>query len=104
MSTKDSSKTFLTGTVHQRVQIALDRLLAELEPCHGSDRALHQLWLEIQWLAANAAAGVLTLPRWELILFQMVNRPPLSRLHPANQAAIAAVQVLREATGHEAAS
>jgi hypothetical protein len=96
MSATEQSTSFVPGSNSKRVQLALERLLVELEPFHGNDTALHQLWLEIQWLAANAAGGTVSLPRWQLILFQMVDKPPLSRLKAANQAAAAVAQLLRE--------
>lgn len=55
------------------IECLLDMLKAELDPIHGNDVALHQLWLETQWLQSNMRSDVLCLPRnWQLIVFQMI--------------------------------
>jgi hypothetical protein len=75
----------------------LKRLLLELESRDCKDTAMRQLWLEMQWLAGTIGPDGPTMPRqWELILFQMLNKPPLSRYPEMNQAAIAVAQALRE--------
>lgn len=96
-NSSDKTKNYLGGAPGERAKVSLQRLLLELESVDNKDAMMRQLWLETQWLVGTMGREGPVLPRnWELILFQMVDKRPLSRYASANQAAVAAVKALRE--------
>jgi hypothetical protein len=63
-------------------------LVERLEPYYAASLELRQLSLELSWMLGRLEQGRSPFPEnWDLILFSMLNKPPLSVIPGANKLA-----------------